>query len=86
MQPNNPIWDEERDLLTIQREVSLALRLSFEAVVHEPVPEQMTILLLRLALAESLRASVRNEPANSDDLACECSDLSWSHLAIAGSR
>ena len=39
----------------IQREVGIALRLSFEAVTREPLPERMALLLLQLALAESLK-------------------------------
>ncbi|MGD9540588.1 hypothetical protein [Methylocystis sp.] len=46
--------DDDRVSLVIQREVGIALRLSFEAVTQEPVPERMALLLLRLALAESL--------------------------------
>lgn len=53
MLPANRI-DDDRPSLVIQRDVGIALRLSFEAVTREPLPEQMAILLLRLALAEAL--------------------------------
>ncbi|MGD9656263.1 MAG: hypothetical protein AB7U61_01270 [Methylocystis sp.] len=46
--------DDDRVSPVIQREVGMALRLSFEAVTREPLPERMVLLLLRLALAESL--------------------------------
>lgn len=53
MRPANRT-DDDRVSLVIQREVGMALRLSFESVTREPLPERMALLLLRLALAESL--------------------------------
>lgn len=61
MRPINPIDDDDQTSLVIQREVGMVLRLSFEAVVREPLPEQMALLLLRLALAETLRAVDKDE-------------------------
>jgi hypothetical protein len=55
MLPTNQIDDDDGQASSvIQREVGAALRLAFEAAVHEPLPEQMAILLLHLALAQSL--------------------------------
>ena len=54
MLPIHRIEDHQASRV-IQREVGIALRLSFEAVTREPLPERMALLLLRLALAESLR-------------------------------
>ncbi len=53
MRPANRT-DDDRVSGVIQREVGIALRLSFEAVTSDPLPERMALLLLRLALAESL--------------------------------
>jgi hypothetical protein len=46
--------EDNQTSLAIQREVGIALRLSFQAVTREPLPERMALLLLRMALAESL--------------------------------
>ncbi len=54
MRPANRT-DDDRVSLVIQRELGIALRLSFEAVTSDPLPERMALLLLRLALAESLK-------------------------------
>ena len=53
--------EDEQAPLLIQRDVGIALRLSFEAVTREPLPEQMALLLLRLALAQSLRVYSSSE-------------------------
>ncbi len=53
MLPNKRNEDNQVSLV-IQREVGTALQLSFEAATREPLPERMALLLLRLALAESL--------------------------------
>jgi hypothetical protein len=58
--------DDDRVSLVIQREVGIALRLSFEAVAREPVPERMALLLLRLALAESLRLAAEEDEAEGE--------------------
>jgi hypothetical protein len=63
MYPTNQS-DDDRDSLVIQRQVGVALRLSFEAATREPLPEQMAMLLLRLALAESLNAAVEEDRAD----------------------
>ncbi|HEY8126118.1 MAG TPA: hypothetical protein VIF88_11955 [Methylocystis sp.] len=54
MLPTNPLEDADQASSVIQRELVRALRLSFEAAAHDPLPEQIAMLLLRLALAESL--------------------------------
>ncbi|WP_457798268.1 hypothetical protein [Methylocystis sp. S23] len=53
--------EHEQTPLLIQREVGMAVRLSIEAVTREPLPEQMALLLLRLALAESLHVALAKE-------------------------
>jgi len=55
--------DDDPASRVVFREVGIALRLSFEAVTREPVPEQMAMLLLRLALAESLRLAAEEDQA-----------------------
>lgn len=65
MLPTNRI-DDDRPSLVIQRDVGIALRLSFEAVTREPLPEQMAILLLRLALAESLGLALEEGEAEAE--------------------
>lgn len=62
MIPTNPIDDDDQASLVIQREIGMALRMSFESATREPLPEQMALLLLRLALAESLGATVEEDP------------------------
>lgn len=62
MAPINRIDDGQASLV-IQREVGMALRLSFEAVTREPLPERMALLLLRLALAESLGLAAKEDQA-----------------------
>ncbi|MBM3562814.1 MAG: hypothetical protein FJX48_06600 [Alphaproteobacteria bacterium] len=61
MLPTNRI--DDRVSLVIQREVGMALRLSFEAATREPLPERMALLLLRLALAESLGIAAEEDEA-----------------------
>jgi hypothetical protein len=61
MRPNNPIDDDDQASLVIQREVGTALRQSFKAATREPLPQQIALLLLRLALAESLQAAVEED-------------------------
>lgn len=68
--PTSPTEDDDHQaLLMIQREVGMALRLSFKAVTSEPLTERMAILLLRLALAESLRVSVAEATAGESESA-----------------
>ncbi|MBI1980492.1 MAG: hypothetical protein HYS63_02810 [Methylocystis sp.] len=55
--------DDSQASLAVQREVGIALRLSFEAVTREPLPERMALLLLRLALAESLGLAAEEDQA-----------------------
>ena len=58
---NNPIDDDDQASLVIQREVGMALRQSFKAATREPLPQQIALLLLRLALAESLQTAVEED-------------------------
>lgn len=59
--------DDDRVSLVVQREVGIALRLSFEAVTCEPLPERMALLLLRLALAESLGLAAEDDRADGEN-------------------
>lgn len=65
MRPANRT-DDDRVSLVIQREVGMALRLSFESVTREPLPERMALLLLRLALAESLGIAAEEDRADGE--------------------
>jgi hypothetical protein len=62
MHSKNRIADDQASLV-VQREVGMALRLSFAAVTREPLPERMAMLLLHLALAESLRRAAEEDRA-----------------------
>lgn len=79
--------EEWQALLMIEREVGKALRLSFGSIAQEPLPEQMTILLLRLALAESVRMSICKEHAaqKAGDHDSARSEF-WPGVAVVGSR
>jgi hypothetical protein len=55
--PISPNEDEKQASL-LQRELAKALRLSVQAVAHEPLPQRMIILLLRLAFAQTVRATL----------------------------
>lgn len=59
MRPINA--NPQDDQAVIQQEIGLALRLSFEATTRQPLPEQMALLLLRLALAEALGIKVEED-------------------------
>jgi hypothetical protein len=54
----------------IPMELQIAIRLSFEAVTEEPLPRDMALLLLRLALAELVRSSGRQEAGDPMHKAC----------------
>ncbi len=59
MQPPPPLNsndNEDQSLLFMQRELGRALRLSVGAVAEERLPDRMVMLLLRVALAQSVRA------------------------------
>ncbi len=55
--------NEADDALLMQRALGYVLRLSFEKVVSEPLSSEIALLLVWLALAESIRSS--NESAAS---------------------
>jgi hypothetical protein len=61
MRPTISIEEEDEQARLIQLEVGRALRLSFNEVTCEPLPGKMVLLLLRLALAQFLRAYVEQE-------------------------
>jgi hypothetical protein len=66
---SNPIEDDEQCSLRIQREVGVALRRTFDTMTREPLPEQMTLLLLRLALAQAIRMSLDAEESAAEAVA-----------------
>lgn len=68
MNPTNPIDDDDQASLVFQRELSRALRRSFRATTREPLPEQIALLLLRLALAESLQPAVEEDENKEEGL------------------
>jgi hypothetical protein len=47
----------EKQASLLQQELAQALR-SVQAVAHEPLPQRMIILLLRLAFAQTVRATL----------------------------
>ncbi|WP_424362917.1 hypothetical protein [Methylocystis parvus] len=55
----------------IPPELQIAIRLSFEAVTEEPLPREMALLLLRLALAELMRSAGGRETFQSAHRECE---------------
>jgi hypothetical protein len=55
-----------RDLLEVQREIGIAVRLSIDAVTFETLPQEMGLLLIRLALAEVLRDAVAKDADETD--------------------
>jgi hypothetical protein len=54
-------WETPDDELIIQRRLGKELRRSFEAMVEEPLPERMALLLVELALAQALRLKNNHE-------------------------
>jgi hypothetical protein len=90
--PNSPSPlihdDDSQALLTIERDVGMALRLSLEAVISAPLPEQITILLLRLALVESVRMSIKAETERERAVARESvsreANLPWPEVVTPG--
>ncbi len=67
----DPIDDEERDSLHFQRELAKALRATVQATIHEPLPQRMILLLLRLAFAQTVRVTLgrgrKKPPRQSED-------------------
>ncbi len=64
--PDNPeLSESSNDELIIQRRLGNELRRSFSAFVEEPLPERMALLLMELALAQSLRLKDNNHEGNS---------------------
>jgi hypothetical protein len=49
--------DEKKAVLQTRRELAKALRLSVDGVIHDPLPQRMIVLLLRLAFAQTMRAT-----------------------------
>jgi hypothetical protein len=71
MLPTNPFDDDDQASLAVQRDVRAALRLAFKAATAEPLPEQMAVLLLRVALAESLSITVEVDASECESSAAK---------------
>lgn len=56
--PLNPEDDEKQASLLFQRELAKALRATAQAAVHEPLPQRMILLLLRVAFSQTVRATL----------------------------
>jgi hypothetical protein len=53
--------EETQELLSMLDELGKAMRASFETLSHEALPEEMGLLLLRLALAEALERAAHDD-------------------------
>jgi hypothetical protein len=67
----SPDEDEKQASLLFQTELSKAIRATVQAVVHEPLPQRMILLLLRVAFSQTVRATLgrrrRPRPRPSDN-------------------
>lgn len=52
-----------QEMLVIQQEIGAAMRLSYQSITIEPLPEEIAMLLMRMAMAEVLRNAVEEELA-----------------------
>ncbi len=59
--PEPVALEEAQATLSVLQQLGGSLRLSFEAVTQESLPEEMGLLLLRLALAEVLKRAAEEE-------------------------
>jgi hypothetical protein len=66
--------EEARATLSVLQELGSSLRLSFEAATRESLPEEMGLLLLRLALAEVLKRAAEEEACEAGP---ECAAEEW---------
>ncbi|WP_363350807.1 hypothetical protein [Methylocystis echinoides] len=53
--------DEARATLATMQQLGASMRLSLEAVTYESLPDEIGLLLLRLALAELLKRAAEEE-------------------------
>lgn len=58
---NENVQGVKHNEILIQREIGLALRQSFEAMMLDPLPSQIAMLLMQLALAEMMRGIADEE-------------------------
>ncbi len=61
MPDNADLSEVPHDEWIIQRRLGKELRRSFEAMVEEPLPERMALLLIELALAQALQLKDNHE-------------------------
>jgi hypothetical protein len=61
MQPTRDEQDEEPGALLFLQDLGAAIRLSFEARLDDPLPAEMGLLLMRLALVEVLKDATEQE-------------------------
>jgi hypothetical protein len=54
--------ESHQDLLTAQRELGVAIKLSIDTVTFETLPQEIGLLLIRLAMAEVLRDTIERDP------------------------
>ncbi len=59
--PEPMALEEARAMLSILQQLGSALRGSFEATTEEPLPQEMGLLLLRLAFAEVVKRAAAEE-------------------------
>ncbi|MGJ0510450.1 MAG: NepR family anti-sigma factor [Methylocystis sp.] len=59
--PDFGLSETPQEELIIQRRLGQELRRSFQAMVDEPLPERMALLLMELAFAQSLRVRPTQE-------------------------
>ncbi len=82
-----PIWEDEGTPVSILDDLGNCLRLSLEAASHEALPEEMGLLLLRLALAEVLKGVAAEEARAAGDRSLSDEWMihvdGWSSLAVA---
>jgi hypothetical protein len=64
---STPQEDEQASLLTLNK-LGQTLRASFETMTEQPVPQEMTLLLLRIALAEVAFSDVAEDSCEPEPL------------------
>lgn len=63
--PEPMAFEETRATLSTLHQLGSSIRLSFESATQEALPEEMGLLLLRLALAEVLKRAAEEEARES---------------------
>lgn len=67
------MFDESAAAIPLQ--LQIAIRLSFDAVTEEPLPHEMALLLLRLAMAELFRNAEHDADAPAHGVLLEADRL-----------